>query len=118
MSKTVRLVERDTNHSDQYNRMTTRMLERVILLAAIVVLFLLVVGTNGRVTKVARTESSRFAHLEHRINTLRSRMDAPSTPQVTEMKKQTTTTEQESQPSAFDPSSGLPAFDMPTSMHA
>lgn len=85
-----------------------------MILAALFALFMLVMNTNGRLAKVAKAETSRFAHLDHRLTTLRNRMDAK-----TETKKTETETPKAdqtvSQPSAFDPSGGLQGFEMPTS---
>ena len=85
-----------------------------MILAAFLALFILVMGTNGRLAKVAKAESSRFAHLDHRLTTLRNRMDAKPAPETTntetEIADQTAP-----QPSAFDPSGGLQGFEMPTS---
>jgi hypothetical protein len=85
-----------------------------MILAAFFALFMLVMGTNGRLAKVAKAESSRFAHLDHRLTTLRNRMDVKSAPET--KKTETPKVDQTvSQPSAFDPSGGLQGFEMPTS---
>lgn len=85
-----------------------------MILAAFFALFMLVMGTNGRLAKVAKAESSRFAHLDHRLTTLRNRMDK-SAPETKKTETETPKVNQTvSQPSAFDPSGGLQGFEMPT----
>ena len=88
-----------------------------MILAAFFALFMLVMGTNGRLAKVAKAETSRFAHLDHRLTTLRNRMDAKPAPETKQTETETPTTADQTvpQPSAFDPSGGLQGFEMPTS---
>lgn len=93
--------------------------ERFLIIAAFFALFMLMIGTNGRLAKVAKAETSRFAHLDHRITNLRNRMDTTGASAPVDQKNPEAQEEKAvAQPSAFDPSGGLQGFDMPSPMPA
>ena len=90
----------------------SRTLERLVVCVAFIALLVLVLSTNGRLARVTKAETSRFTHLDHRITTLRNRMDttdaaSPKADTKAESK------EGQTQPSAFDQSAELQGFEMP-----
>lgn len=90
----------------------SRTFERLIICVAFFTLFMFVIGTNGKLVKVEKAETSRFAHLDHRITSLRNRMDTTAAaPPAADAKEEPK--EEQPQPSAFDPSDGLQGFEMP-----
>lgn len=80
--------------------MMSRFVERILLLLALLAVVVLFASTNKRLSENARTTTSKYSHLDHRINNLCKRMDTNEEKQVSDKKSATI---DETIPVAFDP---------------
>ena len=97
----------------------SRTVERCLIAVALIGLLLFVMHTKSTLAKRDRADNNRFSHLDRRISTLRTRMDAQQAPPPPPPSEPTASEQaDEPQPAAFDPSGGMSTFDMPQPMNA